>query len=202
MAESVGPAKFFFRGKYFECPESVYFPSEDSYFLAENISAGKNLSAIDVGCGSGIQSLNLLMNGAAKVIALDINKEAAEATLKNSVSAGFKGKVEARFSDMFENCPEKADIIVFNPPYVVSEGIKFKDLDGGRKGREVLDRFIEGFPRHLNMGGKSFFLQTDINGFAETKEKLMEKGLEFGIAARKRTFFEEMAVYRCRLKKL
>jgi len=183
----------------FSCPKSVYYPSEDSYFLAENVATKKNAVVIDVGCGSGIQSLNTLINGASKAIALDLNEDALKATKENCEKAGFMGKIETIKSDLFENCSKKkADAIIFNPPYVVSDEVKYVDLDGGKKGRETLDVFLEEFPMHLKENGECFFLQTNLNGEAETEKKLGDRGFTFEIVARKGGFFEELIVYRAK----
>src|SRR3989344_3648988 len=190
--------KFYFNKQYFDAPNTVYYPSEDSYFLAENISIKKNAKAIGIGCGTGIQSLNLLFKGASKVIAIDINKKALDATKKNCEQAGFGKKTKCVKSNLFENCKEKADIIVFNPPYVVAEELKFKELDGGKKGREILDKFLEQFPEHLEKNGKCFFIQTNINGYAETKNKLKKLGVKAEIIAKRSDFFEELAVFECK----
>ena len=90
---------------------------------------------------------------------------------------------------------EKADIIIFNPPYLESDDYKHADLDGGKKGREILDRFLEQMPLYLKKNGKCFFLQTDLNGHAETEKLLKAKGMKFKIIARKKGFFEELCIY-------
>jgi len=190
--------KFFFRANYFDCPKDVYFPSEDSYFLAENISIEKNKTVIDVGCGSGIQSLNALMQGASKVVALDLNEKAIEATKKNCKKENFGEEIQTLKSNLFENYSgEKADVIIFNPPYIVTDEIKYIDLDGGKNGRETLNRFLEQFPKHLKKGGMCYFIQTDINGYRQTEKTLRKNGFRFNIIAKKKGFFEELAVYCC-----
>ena len=136
--------------------------------------------------------------GASMVYSLDINPEAAEAAEANCKKAGFTKKIKAAESDLFGGLHRKADCIIFNTPYVESERIRFADLDGGRKGREVLDRFLEEMPPHLRGGGECWFLQTDHNGFAQTENKLAKMGFAAEIAARRRGFFEELVVYRCR----
>lgn len=186
--------KFYFRGKLYPVQRSVYFPLEDSYFLAESIPSANGF-CIDIGCGSGIQSLNLLSKGADNVLAVDINPQALEITKYNCSLAGFSAKIHTRRSDLFENVPEKADVIVFNPPYVESENLEEIDLDGGRRGREVLERFLGQAPLHMNKGCVCYFLQTDLNGYAQTEKILKDSGLDFEIVGRKKLFFEELAVY-------
>jgi release factor glutamine methyltransferase len=188
--------KFYFKEKLFECPKNVYVPAEDSYLLAQATKPKKKDFAIDIGCGTGIQTINILIKGASHVIATDINQECLKATKKNCKIAGFSEKVETRKSDLFKKAPEKFDLIVFNPPYVETEEIKYADLDGGKKGREILDKFIEEFPNHLNKGGTCYFLQTNINDYKETEKKLKKHNLKFKIVARKKMFFEELAVFK------
>ncbi|MCH7902307.1 hypothetical protein IIC68_00985, partial [archaeon] len=91
----------------------------------------------------------------------------------------------------------KADIIVFNPPYVVSDGIKYPDLDGGENGRETLDVFLKEFPKYLNEKGKCFFIQTNLNGYGKTNEILAKQNFKGQIIAKKGSFFEELGVYSC-----
>ncbi len=192
--------EFELRGKKFSCPNSIYYPSEDSYLLAENVSIQKDAECIDLGCGSGIQAMNMLLQGAAKVTAIDIDKECLEATVKNADSMGMKKKIITLQSDLFSEFSGTADAIVFNPPYVFTEDIRYRELDGGKNGREVLDRFLEQFPKHLKHKGKCFFIQTSINGYPATNIKLENAGLKFSIKAKRGGFFEELAVYECTKK--
>jgi len=187
---------FLLKNKKFSCPSTIYFPSEDSYFLAENVKINKNDSVIDVGCGSGIQTLNAFLQGASKVTSIDLNKEALKITQKNSEKIDCKKKLTLLESNLFEKCKEKADVIIFNPPYLISDEIKYLDLDGGKKGRETLDKFIKTFPEHLKRNGKCFFLQTNLNGYGETEKKI-PNGITCKIIAKRKSFFEELAVYKC-----
>ena len=125
--------KFFFRDKSFSVPLSVYCPSDDSYLLAENVKGARGL-CIDMGCGSGIQTLNLLFNGAQKVICVDINEKALETTLLNCKEAGFGEKCEVCKSDLFENVKEKADVIIIDEAHHFrNKGLK--GLEGDVKSR-------------------------------------------------------------------
>ena len=185
----------------YDCPLDVYSPSEDSYFLSENVKIKKGAIVADVGCGSGIQSLNALSHGALKVYAIDLNQSALDCTVANCKTAGHSGKIIPVKSDLFAHFSEKVDCIIFNPPYVESSKLKYAELDGGKRGREVLDRFLAQMPAHLKEGGVCFFLQTELNGHEKTQKILQKAGLEFRIVAKKRGFFEELAVYECSLQK-
>ncbi|MEM4326953.1 MAG: methyltransferase [Candidatus Diapherotrites archaeon] len=188
---------FFLNGFVFSCPSNVYFPSDDSYLLVSSIKDCKNLFALDVGCGSGIQTLNLLQRGAKKVLAIDVNEECLKVTLENCRKIGFDDKVIVRQSNLFSSVPEIFDLIVFNPPYVPSEKIRFVDVDGGKRGREVLDEFLTEFPLHLSKNGKCYFLQSNLNGFRETERILESFGFYWKVVSEIKLFFEKLSVYCC-----
>lgn len=175
--------------------EQVYFPREDSFLLAKTVKVKKNSIVLDMGCGSGVQTINALQKGAKKVLAVDINKKALENTLLNAKKTGFEKQVLAKKSDLFENINKKFDLIIFNPPYVPTEKKELIDVDGGKNGREVLDRFLDQFPKHLKHPGKCFFLQSSLNGIKKTEKKLEQKNISFKITARQKLFFEELVVF-------
>ena len=187
--------KYFLKSKELYLFDSVYEPREDSFLLAESVSIKKGSSVLDLGTGSGIQGINALLLGAGKVTASDINSEALKNFSMNAEKLGFKN-FECIESNLFEKIRGKFDAIIFNPPYIPTEKIKFIDLDGGKKGREVLDGFLEKFDGYLSKKGVCFFLQTDLNGAAETEKILKKKNLKFEIIARKKLFFEELLVFR------
>jgi release factor glutamine methyltransferase len=191
-------SKFFFRNAEMEIFPGVYEPAEDSLLLCESVVASdvKGKACIDVGCGSGIQSINLAMHGAAKVVCVDVNEKAVENALHNAKKLGFGKIVTALQSDLFGGVDGKFDVIVFNPPYLESETLKERELDGGRKGREVLDRFLEQAGKHLNKHGKIYFLQSSLNGIVETEEILGKLGFNAEVVVRKRIFFEELLVFK------
>ena len=190
-------SKFFFGNNEIDIFGSVYGPREDSLLLAGCIkdSAVAGRSCLDVGCGSGIQSINLALKGASGIVAIDINEKAVANTSHNAKKLGFGKTITALQSDLFVNVHGKFDIIVFNPPYLESESLEERELDGGRKGREVLDRFLNDAGGHLTEHGKIYFLQSSLNGISETKARLKKLGLDAEIVAKNRIFFEELIVF-------
>ena len=178
--------------------DSVYEPSEDSFLLAKSIKEGHWKKALDLGTGTGIQGINAALLGAKNVLCTDASRKALRNAEENVKSACLKAVFEFRKGNLFSGIgkEEKFGLIIFNPPYVESEKAKWRDLDGGKKGREVIDRFLEQFPKHLEKEGECFFLQSSLNGIKETENALRKAGLQFKIKARKRLFFEELLVFR------
>ncbi len=110
--------------------------------------------ALDVGCGGGIQALHLAAH-ADKVVAVDINERALNfgrfASLLNGID-----NIEYRQSDFFGAVKgEKFDLIVSNPPFVISPESTFHYRDGGLGGDRVTETVIRNAGAHLEEGGIS-----------------------------------------------
>lgn len=189
--------KFFFKNKELVLFGNVYGPQEDSMLLADAVKVKKGTKALDVGCGSGIQSVNMALQG-AEILAVDINQAALRNTKITAESFGVEKLVKTRKSDLFSGIKkdEKFDFIVFNPPYVPSTKIKYAELDGGRQGRIILDKFLNEFAEYLNGNGICYFLQSSLNGIKNTEEKLKKQNFQFEVVARQRIFFEEIVAYK------
>ena len=145
----------FFKDKELKVLENVYEPSEDSFLLAKNVIIKPGSQVLDLGTGTGIQGINAAILGATKVVSTDVNEKALENAKENAETLGFLEKIEFRPGNLFEcmNKGEKFDVIIFNPPYVVSDEKKFVELDGGKKGREILDKFLEEVGTFLKKDG-------------------------------------------------
>lgn len=190
------PQTFFFLGeKKFSVLDAVYEPHEDSFLLSSCIPTLSGKTFLDLGCGSGIQGLTAFLNGAGKVVFADKNPSALLNAKQNAQGCGMKN-FELVQSDLFENITQKFDCISFNPPYIESDEIKFIEVDGGKKGRIVLDRFLSEVKNFLLPSGTVFFLQSNLNGVPKTKKTLAQNGFEYKIVAKQKLFFEELLVFR------
>ena len=145
---------FIYEKPYHNLMQPIYPLAEDSFLLqkyVEQYAAGK---VLDVGTGSGIQALTAARQAAVKrVIAADINP-AAITHCRNEVR---HKKISYKLSDLFSALPRSAhfDTIIFNPPYL-PEDRRLKDiaLDGGKRGYELLERFLREAPDHLSPAGR------------------------------------------------
>ena len=131
----------------------IYELREDSYHLEEQVKKySKEKSFLDKGVANGIQSLSALKAGAKSVLAVDIQLDVIN-FLKN------KG-IPAIQSDIFSNIKEnqKFDLIAFNPPYLPKDKKEDREssiiTSGGKKGDEIILRFLEQAPKHLTKNGK------------------------------------------------
>lgn len=182
----------------FRAPKQGYAPAEDSWLLAQAIEK-MNLQGkkcLDMGCGSGIQTAALLLSGAESVVCVDLNTDALHTTKKMIENNFPKAPVSYVESNLFEKIKPKEpfDIIVFNPPYVPSEKIKWMEVDGGKKGREVIDVFLKQLPQHLACDGICFLLQSSLNGNHITQKKCQQMGLKTKIVEHQKMAFEELTL--------
>jgi len=109
-------------------------------------------SALDLGCGGGIQAL-LAARHSDHVIAVDKNPRALDFTRLNAALNELPN-VECRQGDLFEPVTGLTfDLIVCNPPYVVSPESRYTFRDSGRRGDALCEEVVRRAPAHLDEGG-------------------------------------------------
>ncbi|MBA2840452.1 release factor glutamine methyltransferase [Methanococcus maripaludis] len=179
----------------------VYVPAEDSELLIENLVDVKNKSVLDVGTGSGIQAINAVKQGALKVIGIDINPYAVEcAKINSELNEINPEKLKFKTSDLFKNINEKFDVILFNAPYLpTSDEEKLEKylnyaFDGGKDGREVLDKFLDEVANYLKKDGIIQILQSSLTDGNKTIEKMEKLGFVAKQTGSLKFLFEELQV--------
>ncbi|MEK6871567.1 MAG: HemK2/MTQ2 family protein methyltransferase [Nanoarchaeota archaeon] len=152
----------------------------------------KTLKILDMGAGSGILAQTFQEHNYKNILAVDINPEAVR-HLK-------KLKIKAIQSDLFSNLQKKKfDIIVFNTPYLPED--KREPLDSkmqttaGKKGYELILKFLEQAQNHLTKKGKILLLFSSLSKPSIILKKARELNYNYEIKGKKRLFFEELFVY-------
>lgn len=147
----------------------VYPPSEDSYILENEIKKflnklskeqKENFKVLDMGSGSGIQAIACMSSGIKRknIIAADIDPKAIK-MLKEK-------RIPARKTDLFSNIrkDKKFDLIVFNAPYLPEDKYdKMPDTTAGKKGNEVIIRFLRKAKRFLASDGVVLLLFSSLS---------------------------------------
>jgi len=108
--------------------------------------------ALDVGTGSGIQALHLAAH-AETVVATDVNPRALALA---AATARLNGQQwDLRAGGLYEPVrDEDFDLIVCNPPFVISSGhMRYSYRDSGLAGDGICRSLVTGISRHLRPGG-------------------------------------------------
>lgn len=107
---------------------------------------------LDLGTGCGSMAL-LAARHSDQVVALDLNPRAVEYTRFNAALNGIPN-IDARVGDLFEPVRgETFDLIVSNPPFVISPGMKSIFRDGGMPGDGFCQNLFRQLGAYLNPGG-------------------------------------------------
>ncbi|MET0700908.1 MAG: methyltransferase [Mycobacterium sp.] len=108
--------------------------------------------ALDLGVGSGVQSLHLATH-ADEVVATDTNPRALAVAAATARLNGMSW--DLRLGSLFEPVAgERFDLIVSNPPFVVGAGSQdYLYRDSGMAGDSLCQHIIEQIPDHLQPGG-------------------------------------------------
>lgn len=166
----------------------IYNPAEDTFLLSKHIKKYAKGKVLDMGSGSGYLA-SLAIKNKADVLAADISKEAVN-TLK-------KQNINAVRSDLFSNIKQRFDLIIFNPPYLPQDKDEPKDsrpsTTGGKKGNEIIIRFLRQAKNFLKKDGKILLLFSSITpDILKVASKLK---YNFKKLDQQNMFFEKLYVY-------
>jgi SAM-dependent methyltransferase len=128
---------------------NVHRPSKLLAQLTVRRHAGR---VLDLGTGNGIQAL-LAARHADEVVATDLNPRAVAFARFNAALNG-RDNVEVRTGSYFEPVAgEQFDLVVANPPYVISPDSTFLYRDSGLAGATVSEQVVQGAAAALAEGG-------------------------------------------------
>ena len=141
----------FAAGFRFVVPPTVFHPGlfKTGEYFADFIG-GLDLrgrSVADIGTGAGILALAAARAGAANVVALDINPNAARAANDNARINGLRDRVTGICSNLLSSFAARPlfDVIVSNPPYFPGEPRDLADRawHSGPSHRDILELFVQ-----------------------------------------------------------
>ncbi|MBG0826882.1 class I SAM-dependent methyltransferase [Planomonospora sp. ID67723] len=120
--------------------------------LAQLVSRRPVQRVLDLGTGCGVQVLHLV-DRAEEIVATDVNPRALELARLSWALSGVEG-VDARVGSLFEPVEgERFDLIVSNPPFVISPRGRFTYRESGLRGDDFCRDLVRQAPGLLNPGG-------------------------------------------------
>ncbi|MBV9282689.1 MAG: homocysteine S-methyltransferase family protein [Chloroflexi bacterium] len=166
------------------CEPGVFVPTLGSFLVWKHLfqtGMGQGQQCLDVGCGSGILAVQLALNGADHVHAIDIQPEAVANTLSNAFRNGVAERVTAAAVDLYDWSPEERyDVIVASlyqmPVDPFAQVSSHRPVDYW--GRNMLDHLFRQLPRVLSDGGIACIMQLSILSQIRTAQLAEEAGLD------------------------
>jgi hypothetical protein len=120
--------------------------------LSKTMLRPKSRWTLDLGTGSGSLAL-LASRHSQRVLATDFNPRAVAMTRFNAILNDITN-IETAAGDLFEPTGDlQFDLIVSNPPFVVSPEHAHLFRDSGLQGDQICERIVREAPRHLAEGG-------------------------------------------------
>ena len=172
----------------------TYFPTRFEHLILFdkwlNKYVGEKKSAIDIGIGSGVISFQLLKHNFEKVYGTDSNPNAIIGLSKDKNNEA--SKIILKLGDLFADCNEKTELIVFNPPWLPDS----QNIEGLDKAiyydKELFPRFFSEAKKHLKPNGKVVLLFSNLARITKTTESHpIEHELSNGERFKKEIFIQK-----------
>jgi len=160
-----------------------YPPSEDTFFIVDNIKNEKGNFALDVGSGSGYLT-KLLSENFSFVVGTDINYDVLKHQTyptNNLVCCNGSDALKIKF-----------DFIVCNLPYLATDEILDIATDGGTEGFEIPKKIFDSVISNMAKNAKFIFVTSSLSNYQKLIEYAQKLGLKTRIIAKKKLFFEEL----------
>jgi release factor glutamine methyltransferase len=170
---------------------NIYKPAEDTFLLADALSDARGDNALEIGTGSGYIA-GILARNFKNVVATDIDAKAL-----------LYAKSNYNMDNISYICCDAADAIVgmrfdliaINPPYMPSDSIKDRSIDGGNGGIEVAISMLKSASRLLADHGNIYMVISSLSDYSRLISFIKDKlGLDALIIMKRAYWFEELFV--------
>ncbi|HMA27264.1 MAG: homocysteine S-methyltransferase family protein [Solirubrobacterales bacterium] len=161
----------------------VFVPTQGSFLIWKHLfinGIGEGERCLDAGCGSGLLTAQLALNGASAVHAIDIDRRAVANTLSNAFRNGVADRVSGEQVDLYPWDPQQRyDVVVASlyqmPNDPVEQLGSHRPLDYW--GRSLFDHLLHLLPSLLEPGGRAYVMQLSILSELATLKQLRDDGL-------------------------
>ncbi len=173
----------------------IYEPQEDSYLMQRIVKEFAKGKVLEIGTGSGILAGTAAQKKEVEsVFAVDINPHAVEYSRLKYDST----KIRFRISDLFSHVKGKYDTIIFNPPYLPEDRNEDEESSltttGGKKGHEIIERFLNMAGEHMNPDGEILLLFSTLTGIEKIDQLVADNLFESENIAELKIAFETLYV--------
>ena len=193
--------------------EDFYEPGEDTFLFLDALEKDMNFLnsiapavVVEIGCGAGLVS-NFLANHLKNsknllFFATDLNKNACLATEKTSMkNENILNLINCDLvGPIMDRLEKSIDILLFNPPYVVTEGEELGSNGieaawaGGKDGREVMNRIFPLLDRLLSKSGVFYLVCIKPNRIEDIGAVLKTHGFQMTIVLNRKAGIENLFV--------
>ena len=159
----------------------------------------RDLHVLDV--GTGIIALSAARAGAASVLSVDINPNAALSARENAAAHGFADKVAVVCGDLLWPLAPRTqfDVILSNPPFFPEEPIDVADRawHAGPGYRDIKALFEQG-RAHLAPGGRFYLLLSSDSDLALIGSLIEQARFRARLVGRKSLLIESLVLFELR----
>jgi methylase of polypeptide subunit release factors len=174
---------------------SEYFAA----FIGTMDLRGKHV--VEVGTGSGILALAAARAGAASVLAVDINPNAALSASENAQANGLGDRVRALCSNLLSAIAPKPlfDVVLSSPPSFAGEPLDLADRawHAGPGYRDIIDLFSQARER-LRPEGRMYVLLSSDSDLALMGELARHAGFTAKVIDKRSILIESLLIYELR----
>ncbi len=168
-------------------PADPFRPSDYTGLLMHALHVGAagygRDSGLDMGVGSGVLLASLGALGMARLVAVDIDPAALEATRALLAEMDLLASATLLQGSLWEPVgEERFDIVLANLPHFAATEPSDPDRSphwsmGGADGRRLLDPFLAGLGTHLTAEGVALITHNSFVGVKRTRAALARQGL-------------------------
>lgn len=179
----------------------VYRPSDDTWLILELLRERNPRGdiCVDLGAGSGILGLSLILNNLCRrIVFIDISSDAVETTLLNTLRNNVRDAIIVQ-TDSISIRDDIVDIVVANPPYlpVQNPGDVDTSTEGGSEGYEVIEYFLEYSSLILKDNGFLYLVYSSFSKPEVVEELITKYGFKTNYSKMKHFFFETLYAVEC-----
>jgi release factor glutamine methyltransferase len=200
VSSDAGVLLFSWRGCLFRVTEGVQAPKAGSLFFCRHLAVRPGERMLEIGGGLGLAAVLAAKSG-ARVTATDVVPGAIDAMRANAALNGVS--IDVRLGDGYAPVAgERFDLVCTNPPQMPTPAGRERDDaeaaadNGGADGWALLDRVIEGAPKHVAPGGRLVFSIFDFLGVKAAHAKVEAIGFTPRVVARETQGFPRIGFER------